>query len=150
MEYFQCTERYSQLSNSYVVMPPECYKKCEYQIHCQVNWKYSNHIYSLNVTKTVNIRAIPKYTRNIQMYLRHPAETSVNSVIYDKPINSASYYGQWGHFLVACGHTIISVENRGPIGHLWTYSQNNQTCRQICILGYSTRCYFKLTLNRIK
>ena len=34
--------------------------------------------------------------------------------------------------------------------HLWTYSQNNQIFRQICIIGYSTKYYFKLTLKRIK
>ena len=40
----------------------------------------------------------------------HPAGTSVGSVGYDKPVHSASHYGQWGHFFLACSQT-NSVEN---------------------------------------
>ena len=40
----------------------------------------------------------------------HPAGTSISSVKYDKPVHSASNYGQWGHFFLACGET-NSVEN---------------------------------------
>ena len=31
-------------------------------------------------------------------FVKHPAGTSVSSVKYDKPVHSASHYGQWGHF----------------------------------------------------
>ena len=40
----------------------------------------------------------------------HPAGTSVSSVKYDKPVHSASHYGRWGHFFLACGQA-NSVEN---------------------------------------
>ena len=40
----------------------------------------------------------------------HPPGTSVSSVKYDKPVHSASHYGQWGHFFLACGQT-NSVDN---------------------------------------
>ena len=42
--------------------------------------------------------------------VKHPAGTSVSSVKYNKPVHSASHYGQWGHFFLACGQT-NSVEN---------------------------------------
>ena len=42
--------------------------------------------------------------------IQHPAVTSVSSVKCNKPVHSASHYGQWGQFFLACGQT-NSVEN---------------------------------------
>ena len=56
------------------------------------------------------------FKRNLEFWkwlngnVGHPAGTSVSSVKYDKPVHSASHYGQWGHFFVACVQT-NSVEN---------------------------------------
>ena len=46
----------------------------------------------------------------MHLTLMHPAGTSVSSVNCDKPVHSASHYGQWGQFFLACGQT-NSLEN---------------------------------------
>ena len=70
----------------------------------------------------------------------------MNSVICNKPVNSAAHYSQWSHFL---WHVVTQFLWKIPEchSHLWIYSQNNQIFRQICIIKYSTEYYFKLTLK---
>ena len=77
----------------------------------------------------------------------YPTGTSVNSVIYDKSVHSASHYGQWGTYF---WHVVRQI--------LWKIHEYHSHFRpipsppkklDIFIIGYSARKYFKLTLKRI-
>ena len=78
--------------------------------------------WQFGLTQVIHITIRPFTLKNINNFyfemfgqiairpIQHPAGTSVSSVKYDKPVHSASHYGQWDHFFLACGQT-NSVEN---------------------------------------
>ena len=65
------------------------------------------------VQESISVGCVPPafVVPGARVYLADPpAGTSVSPAKYDKPVHSASHYGQWGHFFLVCGQT-NSVEN---------------------------------------
>ena len=79
--------------------------------------------------------------------LLHPAGTLVNSVKCNKPVNSASHYGQWSPFFLTCGHT-NSVENPWiSQSSLKRIKENSNFCDYMVFLQKLDSDYFNLISN---